>query len=216
MNHLIFDTETTGFYNPTEAPTSKLQARVIQLAAVKLDNDLNEIEHMNVLIKPEEWFKISEGAFNAHGISLEKCRAEGVEHKEVFERFHKMREDCQSMAAHNAEFDFNMIDVEYWNLPNKSEGWSAPIQTCYCTMTYMTPICCLPHKNGRKTMFGQKYKWPKLIEAMNHIGKPFVGREHDGLSDARACAEIYRWLIRNNYIKFLSSAESITQEQKVI
>jgi DNA polymerase-3 subunit epsilon len=199
MNHLIFDTETTGFYNPKLAPDSKLQARVIQLAAVKLDNELNEIEHMNVLIKPEEWYSMSEDAFNAHGISLEQCRLNGLPQIEVITKFHAMRQGCEYLAAHNIEFDFNMIDVEYWNLPNKSEGFNAPKQIGNCTMTLMTPICRLPHK--RRNSFGQQFKWPKLKEAIARINPSYTFKEHDGLADARACAEVYRWLIRNNILK---------------
>lgn len=199
MNHLIFDTETTGFYNPKLSPTSHLQARVIQLAAVKLDNELNEVEHLNVLIKPEEWFTIYEGAYNAHGISLDKCRSEGVDRLEAIARLIIMSQDCDVLCSHNFEFDYNMLKVE---LANSNKKYVDDIfhDWHYCTMSLMTPICKVPHK--RRNAFGQAYKWPKLIEAMNFIGKPFVGKEHDGLSDARACAEIYRWLIKNNYIKF--------------
>lgn len=201
MNHLIFDTETTGFYNPKLSPTSHLQARVIQLAAVKLDNELNEVEHLNVLIKPEEWFTMSEGAFNAHGISLEKCRNEGVSNDTALCFFKILFNDCGALVSHNYEFDSNMLSVEY----KERITDNSMVKEC-CTMSLMTPICKLPHK--RRNAFGQTYKWPKLIEALNFIGKPFVGKEHDGLSDARACAEIYRWLIKNNYIKF-NAQESV-------
>lgn len=198
MNHLIFDTETTGFYNPKLSATHQGQARVIQLAAVKLDSELNEIESLNVLIKPELWYIMSDGAYQAHGISLDKCKKEGIEQKEAFSKFLKLSSDCDALIAHNLNFDLNMFKIEATNA-NVVYGSETRFNWHYCTMELMTPICRLPHK--RNNAFGQTYKWPKLIEALTFIGKPFVGREHDGLSDARACAEIYRYLIKQGIIK---------------
>lgn len=212
MNHLIFDTETTGFYNPKLSPTHQAQARVIQLAAIKLDSELNEVACINTLIKPQPHFVISEGAFSTHGISIEQCNREGREQKEVIAEFDELCRHTENIVCHNAAFDSKMMAVEY-----KCAGLS---KHCYpawfhdvhgfmvldgswkCTMEYMTNLCHLPL--SRKGMFGQTYKWPKLIEALTFIGKPFVGREHDGLSDARACAEIYRYLIKQGIIKLPS------------
>lgn len=196
MNHLIFDTETTGFYNPKLAPTHVGQARVIQLAAVLLDDDLNEAAQYNTLIKPTEYYTMSSGAFNAHGISLEQCAKEGREHYDVFNGLSCLLNDNICLVAHNIKFDLSMLKVEFENLNRDKPNLE---HQNICTMELMTPICRLPL--SRKGMFGQKYKWPKLIEAMTFIGKQFQGREHDGLSDARACAEVYRWLIANGHVK---------------
>lgn len=210
MMHLIFDTETTGFYNPKVALTSKLQARVIQLAAILLDDNFKEVTTINTLLKPESHFVIADGAYEQHKINLEMCEKEGRNRHDVLMEFDSMFKQADVLVAHNLKFDCNMLDVEYEN-----ESLEQPEIHHICTMERMTNICRLPHK--RKNSFGQQFKWPKLMEAYMYIfKKPFEGKEHDGYSDAKACCEIYKWLLEREKKSFNFSKRVSTKTEEMI
>lgn len=204
MNHLIFDIETTGFYNPRLSLTHPEQGRVIQLAAIKLDSELNEIESFSTLIKPPPNIIMNEGAFKQHGISLEKAHIEGIDLKEALAKFARVTGDNVNLIAHNIKFDFNMLWVEV-SSAYVYPAWDNLMQ--YCTMELMTPIMKLPHK--RRNSFGTQYKWPKLEEAYAHIKGQHPetniiveGGWHNALTDCKATVKIYKYLIYQGHIKF--------------
>lgn len=195
MSYLIFDTETTGFYNPKLAATAAGQARVAQLAAIKLDKDFNEVGRLNTLIKPNGHWKMSEGAEGVHGISQQDCELRGRELEQVMSEFCGLSVNCDYLICHNFGFDGKLLEIELAHL--SQIGMTAiPI----CTMDLMTPICKLPFATGRPK-YGQKYKWPKLEEALSFIGGKVEGTWHDAMTDVLACAEIFKWLVSKGHIK---------------
>lgn len=204
MNHLIFDVETTGFYNPKLLATDYKQARVIQLACIKLDNELNEIESFCSLIKPEPWYVMNEGAFKAHGISLEEALANGQSQEEVIKNFIRLSHEYCNLVAHNYDFDSVMVTSEVMNLDNKYL-YDIAASPHYCTMKLMTPVCKLPHKVPKRNIGGSPYKWPKLEEAIKVANPSFQFKAHNALEDCRATAEIYKFLVRTGRIKFPSN-----------
>ena len=110
MQYLIFDTETSGFPSKQIHPTHPAQARVIQIAALLYDENWKELKQLYTLIKPPfDDFKIAQGAFDAHGISIAKCQAEGRDGFEVIKEFMEMFEQADCVIAHNFSFDDTMI-----------------------------------------------------------------------------------------------------------
>ncbi len=100
-----------------------------------------------------------------------------------------MIQTSRLLVCHNVQFDkfIARIAMRRYALMGDADdaGWKA--MPTFCTMKAMTPVCRLPGK------FEGSFKWPKLSEASQHIGKPLVGA-HDALADLGACKEIYFWL----------------------
>jgi DNA polymerase-3 subunit epsilon len=98
---VLFDTETTGL----DARTGD---RVIEIAALELANDLPTGQHFHCLIDPER--DIPEGATRIHGLTAADLRGKP--------RFADIVDDMLAffgddpLVAHNAPFDFGMLNAE--------------------------------------------------------------------------------------------------------
>jgi DNA polymerase III epsilon subunit-like protein len=195
MKYLIFDTETSGFPRKDMEAQHPLQARVLQLAALQLDENFNELGQLYTLIKLPPGKKIDDGAFKAHGKTWDMCNEQGRPSSDVLTELNELFKTSDALVAHNFAFDDTMIDIEF----ECADIIPYSCEYSYCTMELMTPICKLPHV--RKNSFGQKYKWPKLSEAYNFIyGKEFEGA-HDALGDVRATAKVLQYLFEQKIIK---------------
>lgn len=204
MSYLVFDCETSSFPNPKVAFTSKAQARCIQLVAILYDDNWKEQARLYEYFKPP-WpdFSIAEGAFKAHGISIETLREKGIAGELILEKFFAMLYKADCVIAHNFTFDDNMLWIELANVSNidKLKEWSAQwkVAEAHCTMELTTEICKLPFATKRN--FGRLYKWPKLQEAY----KILVGKEHlnahDSLNDVIATVELFKWLVDNKKVQ---------------
>lgn len=182
---LVFDTETSGkadFNAPPEAPH---QPRLVQLGAVMLDSDLNEVACMNLVIKPIG-FTISDEVAKIHGITQAMAERYGCSEHAALILFRDWLMTCDTMVAHNIRFDGIVIGRAFAVESIKVDKMPQP----YCTMQATTNLCKLPGD------FGVGYKWPKLVEAHKQLlGWDFTG-VHDALNDVRACARLYKFLIR--------------------
>ncbi len=98
---VLFDTETTGL-DPLKGD------RVIEVAALELDNDLPTGKSFHRLIHPQR--DVPEEVVRIHGITLDKLRDAP--------RFEEILDDLLDffgegpLIAHNAPFDFNFLDAE--------------------------------------------------------------------------------------------------------
>lgn len=103
--YLLLDTETTGF-----GPTAKM----VELAWIETDVDLNPIEEFHTLIDPE--IPISPGASGVHGITnADVADAPTVE--QVFSIIRPGKEQGEVvMVAHNAAFDRPFVAPWFDNL----------------------------------------------------------------------------------------------------
>lgn len=190
--YLIFDTETTGFPDKRLPPEHPAQARIVQFAALLLDENFQEIESFKHLIKPDGW-TISPGAQAVHKITMEMCEKDGLPIKEVINKFIKLSDQSVFRIAHNLHFDKQMVEIELALLNSVAVFKITDI----CTMLATTPVCCLAGKFG-------KYKWPKLIEAYYILFKERFDYAHDAMADVRACARVFKWLVTNGKIKGIS------------
>lgn len=201
MSYLIFDTETTGFPSKEKSHDDPAQARVMQLAWLQLDDKLNEIGCFNSLIRISDRLIVSDGAIGAHGITPEHARKYGAPMDEVLCLWNRKMQESELVVCHNTAFDLQLNDIE-----NAVHGYDNPLlkQPSFCTMRTLTPMCQLPHKNGRKSIFGQQYKWPTLQEAHEFCYGERFDDAHDALADIRATARVFRWLVHNGHVPSLS------------
>ncbi len=182
---LAFDVETTGKADFRSPPNAQYQPRIVQLAALLIDDDWTEAAHFNLIIKPAG-FKIPDEAAAIHGITTEIAERRGVSIRRALDLFLGF---CHApiKVAHNIAFDSFLIEGELM----RSYGNFSPqiLEEQFCTMKAMTPICKLPNQYGYSD-----FKWPKLQEAHKFaFGVEFDGA-HDALADVRADLRIYRWL----------------------
>lgn len=191
---LIFDTETTDLYNNLIPQDHPKQARVVQLAAVLLDKDFNELNQFSVLIKPDNWI-IQPGAAKAHGIAQEKCEQSGVDIALALELFCSFVLQAKYIIGHNVKFDINLIGAEMFRQGINGVRFDKAI----CTMLTMTNICKL--NNPKRP---NSFKWPKLTEAYKHCFGSEFAKAHDALADVKACGAVFKWLIDNKHLTVIS------------
>lgn len=98
---VLFDTETTGF-------DPKTGDRVIEIAAIELENDLPTDKQFHVLLDPER--DIPSDSTRVHGIT--NAHVEGKpKFAEIADEMLKFFGDAP-LVAHNAPFDFGFINAE--------------------------------------------------------------------------------------------------------
>lgn len=198
--YLIFDTETSNLPQDNIELSHPCQCRMLQLACILLDKEFKEVACFNFLLKVPEGTQIHPKAFDAHGITVDKCRQYGVEHEHVFNIFNSFVKNSEVMVGFNIQFDKKVIDIEHRLLTDNSYEYNGH-KFC-CCMESTTPIVQMPFANGRK-VFGQRFKWPKLEEAYAYLfHKTFEGA-HDALRDVRATSEIFHYLVENDAAKFI-------------
>lgn len=179
--YLIFDTETTGL------PTKDFKARIVELAALVVDQ--NKVVHhkINTLIKPDGW-TIPDEAFAIHGKTLEMCEEQGRPMKQVLEEFNHLKSLCHTRVAHNLWFDKRMIAIEegIYGIPHDSSGLES-----FCTMQKSKSIVKMPPTDAMIIAGFNTYKTPSLQETYTHFfGKPF-DNDHNALADGLACMEVF-------------------------
>lgn len=189
MKRLYFDTETTGFPASIGTPLPQCPF-VVQLAAILLDDEQGEVASMNFIIKPDGW-TIPDDVAAIDGITTEKAEAFGIPSRVAFAAFSQLCRQSDQAVAHNIAFDLKLVayEIQRASAPNIIAD-----KPQICTMLATVDVCKLP---GR---YPGKLKWPKLIEAHQHLfGEGFDGA-HDALVDVRACARVHQHLIKNNLL----------------
>jgi len=101
MREIVFDTETTGL-SPENGD------RVIEIAAVEIDDFRLTQRHFHAYINPER--EIPAGAIDVHGITNDFI-ADKPKFAAVVEGFLAFIGDAP-LVAHNAEFDFRFLNAE--------------------------------------------------------------------------------------------------------
>lgn len=181
-NILFFDTETTGTPKSYNALMTDVDnwPRVIQLAwAVYTQGGEKVTEHC-YLISPDGWEVPKEKFWIENGHSTERCANEGIPLEKVLLYFRESVQICDTMVAHNMQFDYNVLGAEMirtgMRMGKKLER--------VCTMETGKFITKIPGPRG--------YKWPKLEELHRALynGQAFDGA-HDAGADVKACVRCY-------------------------
>ena len=172
---VVFDTETTGFKNEDD---------VVQLAVVVL-KDGKESFGKAVYLKNRVPIDGTE-AQSVNGLTDELLSREGLEPKEVLEDFLALlgeiiaKEGKVLLVAHNLAFDWRMMA----NMLDK--------HGCHDIPDGVVP-CCTKE-------FVKSLQIPKTILPGNHLKDCIASfnlqatNSHDALNDARACAELFKFL----------------------
>jgi DNA polymerase III epsilon subunit-like protein len=179
---LFYDTETTGKAQMNRPADDPAQPRIVQLAAILVDESAEtpeEVGQLSVIIQPDG-FVIPSEASAIHGITTETALKYGVSESAALHVFDQMLMRAEAAVAHNAAFDKLVLS-------RGSNSRAGKLANSFCTMLAMMDQCKLPGRYG-------SYKWPKLQEAYQHcFGCEFEGA-HDALTDVRACKDVYFWL----------------------
>lgn len=98
---VFIDIETTGL-NP-------MQDRILQLSAVKVDEDFNEVGRWNHYIKPSGEYCISPSAQEVHGLSKEFIEENGESFALLAKDFISFIDGCDVAGYNSNNFDWKFI-----------------------------------------------------------------------------------------------------------
>lgn len=98
---VFIDTETTGL-NPQ-------QDRILQLSALKVDENFNEIGRWNHYIRPMGEYSISEHAAEVHGLTKEFIEENGESFADLADDFIEFINGCDVGGYNSNNFDWKFI-----------------------------------------------------------------------------------------------------------
>ena len=193
MRVLVFDTETTGL--PTERNASIFDAHkwphVVQLSYILYDTvHQNIVRWADDLVKVGPDVVITKESIAIHGITPERCLAEGRPLPELLKAFNLLVLEADLLVGHNLAFDKQMLMVECNRVKVMQPFTLGGVRKAeYCTMKKLTQACQLTAIN--KTT-GQTYpKYPTLSELHQHFFQCAPTVVHDALADVLICLRCY-------------------------
>ena len=180
--YLFFDTETNGLPKKYNGDIRDLDnwPRVIQLAFVMVDDEMNEVETFCELIQPDGWTIPEEQFWIDNGYTTAENAAKGIPAKQALERFAAAVDKCHTMVAHNVTFDTPIVSAEMLRYGIKAN--SRPNKLC--TMKSSTDFV------GARNVRGG-IKWPKLEELHEKLFGEKFDNAHDALADVRATLKCF-------------------------
>ena len=185
---LVIDTETSGLPRQEEA-------RIIEIGAVLIGCDCEEIAFFESLVRPNIFSPTkAKYALKVTGITAEEVFAADPE-AEVYRDFRAWcdEHEVEWVTAFNIGFDKQMLERSGVTF----KRWAS------CIMLKACDEMKLPHKNGRRGN-----KWPKLAEeAAPFYNVNVEGEAHRALYDARVAAEVMK-AIRRQELGLLPADES--------
>tara|TARA_B100000795_G_scaffold265233_1_gene246779 strand:+ start:2698 stop:3318 length:621 start_codon:yes stop_codon:yes gene_type:complete len=122
MTYIVLDTETNGLPDRTNLPFGVFpkyneihrynSARIVQLSFMICDDNMNELEKFDFIIKNNDkyGFNITNPEF--HNITNKISQNNGIDFIEAYNVLHKYLDNCKAIIAHNINFDINVIKSE--------------------------------------------------------------------------------------------------------
>lgn len=189
--HLFYDCETTGLPNwkaPSEDPS---QPYICQLAAILLNDSLDEVAVLNAFIKPQGWV-LNPELQQLTGITMEQLETQGIPIADALNQFFDLVSKASLVVAHNESFDARMLRIQLKRAKDEARAEAWEKRKSACTMAITTPILMLPPTPKMVAAGFTKPKSPKLEEAYRHFhdGADFEGA-HNALNDVRATINVY-------------------------
>ena len=188
MHILFFDTETTGLPDWREPSDAPQQPHLVQIAAILCDAAGNELEEWATIVQPGPGATMSPEALAAHGISLERARAEGIPLSAAWARFTTLIRKAGGVAGHNVSFDLRIMRIAGFRATGEKWDCDLPHR---CTMRMATPILNLPPTAKMIAAGFNKPKAPNLTECVQHFFNEDLSGAHDALIDVRASKRVY-------------------------
>lgn len=191
MTILFFDTETTGlpqWVRPSDDPS---QPHLVQLAMVLTQDDGSEIEHHNMIIRPDGW-TIPEEVAAIHGITTERAMDEGVPEIDATTAYLGLIGSAELRVAHNESFDRRIMRIAMLRAGTSREFIEQiEARPSFDTCAMTVHIVNLPPTERMVRAGRMTPKPPKLAECVKHFFDEELDGAHDALVDVRACARIY-------------------------
>ena len=156
---IYFDCETSGLIKNLALPLAQ-QPYIIELGAVKTDNQGTELEEFSCLIKPP--IPIEPVITKITGITNEQLAAEGMLFVEAWGALAAFFLGEREMLAHNAAFDHSMLMIE---LSRIGKQYNFP----WCSVVIDT-MSRYHHKLSR---------WAQLVKGPDYV------QPHRAVNDAR-------------------------------
>jgi DNA polymerase III epsilon subunit-like protein len=187
--YFIFDTETTGlparggplrgYFHP-KLVNKYDNARLVSIAWIVLNSDLNELKRGSALILPNG-FKVPEESTRIHGISHQHAVEHGKDIQSVFDELVDDLAKCKCIVAHNVWFDVNVFKSECYRSNNIE--CLALFDRCvkYCTMAKGKELLGLP-------------KYPTLSLLYQELFGQSLCNAHNASYDTLHCCACFRAL----------------------
>ena len=204
MNILIVDTETTGLSKAkmiTEK-TLHLWPHIVQFSYVIYNKETNTLlKTVDHIVKVPDSIVISEENSNIHGITDTISKTSGQNIESVLSEFMEDYNNADIVVAHNMEFDFNIIKVEFMRqiyndktsisekeeLTQKLNCLKGSKKLC-CTMQESVELCNIK----ALTKAGKEYvKFPSLSELHKHLFNVVPKKLHNSLNDVLICLRCF-------------------------
>lgn len=203
FDFLLFDFETSDLYNRKLPPAHPDQAWPVQVGAIYLDHNLNVVREVSEFVAPpHENAKISQGAYDTHGIDIEECFAKGISYTAMREIFEPFFQGIARPVGHNVWFDLQFVGRYAEKLVEASELEKIK-KLSICTMRKTTAFCKLP-PTKKMQAYSLKYKAPKLEELYKILFNKELTGAHDAFTDAQATLVCLRRLVELGVINVTS------------
>ena len=187
MKYFVIDCETTGLLDFKLAADDPSQPRLAGVTMIPVDEDLQLTDGttFSALIQPDGW-EISPEITAINGLTTERCAAEGVPIALALDAYSGFVNDGRIAVAYNAQFDLKQIrsELRRLNLPDLFEETPN-----ICAMRASKSLNV--EKAGAK-----KGGFPKLSDVYRHFFKKELEGAHTSESDAMACLEVFRELVK--------------------
>ena len=202
---MVFDVETTGLV-PKKRATIALTdlPHILQLTFVIFDTQYwRVVKSVDLYIKVADTIEIPERITEITGITREMC-AGGVSIEKAMHEFYEEYMLCDTIVAHNIDFDKEMIRIEMERCANAQDqiNWPCGIdltqifddeyhktqnKKTFCTMRVGRNICKI-ERTGKNGVY---YKSPKLVELYEHLFQMTPHGLHSSLVDTYVCLRCF-------------------------
>lgn len=175
----VLDTETTGL--PTKSRDWFGQPGIVQLACIKVDQQLKTVDRLSLLVNPEQgnWAK---EAIETHGITQDKV-AHAPTFYEVGSLLGEFVLGCDTWGGYHCQFD---KDIVWYQLQRYGLHQNFPWPPRdFDVMKRVGKIMEMQGKRGNKN--------PTLSEAYKFCFNRDLTGAHDAMFDTEATLEIWRW-----------------------
>ena len=182
--------------------TLHLWPHIVQFSYVIYNNETNTLlKTVDHIVKVPDSIVISEENSNIHGITDTISKTSGIDIQHVLTEFMEDYNNADIVVAHNMEFDFNIIKVEFMRqiyndkqtvsekekLTQNLNSLKVSNKLC-CTMQESIEICNIKalSKDGKEYV-----KFPSLSELHKHLFSVVPKKLHNSLNDVLICLRCF-------------------------
>jgi len=180
MNTIILDTETTGLVKNAAKPLLQ-QPHIIELGAIKVDDNWKEIGRMNFLCKPP--ISLPPFITKITGITPADIKKQ-PKFSHYLPELVGFFKDSDRMIAHNLPFDRNLLLFELRRIGMEFHFPWPFIHTCTA--------------ENSKSLF--KGKYTKLQDIYKHAYGQDPEQKHRAIGDCEILLDVCKWLSKQGVL----------------